>query len=416
MKIAKPLVLLVLLASIYSSCKVAKQTGRVTNKTVKDTTQVVLDTVQTPIPLDTLKEEENIAVLDTVAVDTLSIPTVTLPKDTITIMGVGDIMMGTNYPNKNYLPPNDGKDLFNEVDSILRSADVTFGNLEGVILDEGGKPKYCKNPSICYLFRTPTIFGNNLTDAGFDVMSLANNHAGDFGNPGRRSTTALLDSLGIHYAGLLSQESITWKQDSVTYGFAAFAPNTGTVSINDLTKAKSIVSKLDSICDIVIVSFHGGAEGSKYEHVTRRREIFYGENRGNVYTFAHQMVDAGADIIFGHGPHVTRAIEVYKDRFISYSLGNFCTYARFNLSGPNGIAPIIAVRTTPKGVFLGGQIISTYQVKPGGPRIDPDKRVVEKIRQLTEKDFPETQIKIDETGNIEYIKIKSTDALQGERN
>ncbi|KKK93514.1 hypothetical protein LCGC14_2692140, partial [marine sediment metagenome] len=65
--------------------------------------------------------------------------------------------------------------------------------------------------------------------------------------------------------------------------------------------------------------------------MTRESEIYLGYDRGNIYEFAHMVVDAGADVVFGHGPHVTRAAEIYKDRFIIYSLGNFCTYRRFNL-------------------------------------------------------------------------------------
>ena len=88
------------------------------------------------------------------------------------------------------------------------------------------------------------------------------------------------------------------------------------LSIHDYEKATAIIEHLDSISDVVIVSFHGGAEGSKYQHVSRKNEFFYGEDRGNVYEFARRMIDAGADVIFGHGPHVTRAVDVYKKRFI----------------------------------------------------------------------------------------------------
>ncbi|MEM7109804.1 MAG: CapA family protein, partial [Bacteroidota bacterium] len=156
--------------------------------------------------------------------------------------------------------------------------------------------------------------------------------------------------------------------------------------------------------DVVIVSFHGGAEGSKYQSVTRKTELFYGENRGNVYEFSHTMVDAGADIIFGHGPHVSRAIDIYKNRFIIYSLGNFCTYARFNLQGANGLAPIIKVFTDARGSFLKAEITPIVQKPPGGPRIDPDGQVITKLRELTEKDFPEVPVKIDAAGIITYLK------------
>ncbi|MEQ9287507.1 MAG: CapA family protein [Cyclobacteriaceae bacterium] len=324
-------------------------------------------------------------------------------RDTISIIGVGDIMMGTNFPEERYLPGGEGRNLWLEVKDTLAMADVTFGNLEGVILDEGGDQKECKNPKVCYLFRTPRSYLVNLAESGFDVMSLANNHAGDFGDPGRQSTMSSLDSLGISYAGLVSQPYVTFKRNRVRYGMAAFAPNKGTMSIHNLDKAKEIVAHLDSITDIVIVSFHGGAEGSKYEHVPRATETFYGENRGNVYEFAHAMIDAGADVVFGHGPHVTRAVDLYKDRFISYSLGNFCTYGRFNLRGVNGIAPIVKVYTNHEGKFLKGEVIPIRQMGAGGPKIDAQKTVVKKIQELTKKDFPEINLMIDGSGFINYI-------------
>lgn len=87
--------------------------------------------------------------------------------DTLTIIGVGDIMMGTNYP-EDRLPPDDGAFLMRDVAHILRDADVTFGNLEGTLLDEGGTPKRCKDPKVCYAFRSPTRYVRNLIDAGFD--------------------------------------------------------------------------------------------------------------------------------------------------------------------------------------------------------------------------------------------------------
>lgn len=324
-------------------------------------------------------------------------------KDTVSIIGVGDIMMGTNFPETRYLPGNDGRDLWSNVNDTLRQADVTFGNLEGVILDDGGDQKQCKNPKICYLFRTPKSYLTNLTNAGFDVMSLANNHAGDFGNPGRTSTINSLDSIGIEYAGLLQTPYVIFKRNKMRYGMAAFAPNKGTASIHNIERAKSIVSHLDSICDVVIVSFHGGAEGSKYEHVPRKTETFYGENRGNVYEFSHTLIDAGADVVFGHGPHVTRAIDLYKERFIIYSLGNFCTYGRFNLRGVNGFAPIIKVYTNHEGKFLKGEIIPIRQFGAGGPKFDVNKAAIKKLQELTKKDFPEINLMIDDSGFINYL-------------
>jgi hypothetical protein len=130
--------------------------------------------------------------------------------------------------------------------------------------------------------------------------------------------------------------------------------------------------------------------------------MMFTENRGDVRKFSHSVIDAGADVVFGHGPHVTRAVEVYNDRFIAYSLGNFCTYGRFNLNGPNGIAPIIKVNVDSSGKFISGRIIPVCQTSVSGVRIDPEKRVIGIIKDLTAFDFPDSVITISDTGEINY--------------
>lgn len=371
-------------AAVISSCKTGQRiTGGAPDR--PDTVRIAIDTVR-----DILTQTP----------DTVDLEVYRVLKDTVTIIGVGDIMMGTNFPDESYLPHGDGSHLWEPVNSILNDADVTFGNLEGVILNEGGSPKSCSNPDLCYLFRTPERFIFNFPEAGFDVMSLANNHAGDFGDEGRINTMRALDSLGIHHAGLLQKPFTTFLVDGIRYGFAAFSPNVGTVSINDHENARAIVAHLDSITDIVIVSFHGGAEGSKHQNMTREREYYYGENRGNIYKFSHEMIDAGADVVFGHGPHVTRAVEVYKDRFIAYSLGNFLTYARFNLRGENGIAPIVKVYAGPDGAFHKARIIPVIQEGAGGPRPDPLNRAIKTLQRLKNEDFPEIDLTISDDGWI----------------
>jgi poly-gamma-glutamate capsule biosynthesis protein CapA/YwtB (metallophosphatase superfamily) len=324
------------------------------------------------------------------------------PEDTaqtLTVVGVGDMMLGTNYPSTSYLPPNDGKALLAPVLDLLKNADVTFGNHEGAILNKGGTPKTCRDPKVCYVFRTPERYVDRFVEAGFDVLSLANNHSGDFGAEGRKRTKAVLREAGIHFAGLAgTDETAIFERNGVKFGFCAFAPNSGTCDLRDIAGAKALVEKLAREVDVVIVSFHGGAEGADHQHVPRATETFHGENRGNVYKFSHAVIDAGADIVFGHGPHVTRAVELYKDRFISYSLGNFCTYGRFSLNGPAGIAPLISLQINREGEFLEGKITPTYQQKTHGPKIDAQKRVIKTIKSLTKADFPETRLSIDDDG------------------
>lgn len=324
-------------------------------------------------------------------------------KRKIVITGVGDIMLGSSFPSISFLPPNDNPYLLLEsVADTLISSDITIGNLEGSFLDEGEVAKKCKDTTICYLFRMPERYVSALTAAGFDILSLANNHFGDFGLPARIRTKEILDSVGIHYAGLIEHPYTIFMKDSVTYGFCAFAPNAGTVDINEVAEASKIVRMLKDSCDIVIISFHGGAEGADFQHVPRVHEIFHGEDRGDVYNFAHKMIDNGADVVFGQGPHITRAIEVYKNRFIGYSLGNFCTYGRFNLAGPNGIAPIIKLNVDTSGKFLSGRIIPVYQPWPGGVKLDESRRVINKIRELMAADFPDEVITVSDSGEISY--------------
>ncbi|NBC07168.1 MAG: CapA family protein [Bacteroidetes bacterium] len=343
-------------------------------------------------------------------------PIDTLPQDTLeqeaagpaeeepevfTVIGVGDMMLGTNYPSPVYLPPLEGATMLAQVWELLADADVTFGNLEGTILDEGGTAKRCNNPDACYVFRSPESYVRHFVQAGFDFLSIANNHSGDFGRTGRERTKAVLDEAGIAYAGIAgTDEYAIIERNGLAFGMAAFSPNWGTCSIHDYGKARAIVSRLDEVCDVVIVSFHGGAEGKDHQHVPRKPETYYGENRGDVYKFSHAMVDAGADIIFGHGPHVTRGMELYNDRLICYSLGNFCTYGRFNLRGEAGVAPMVKVEVDKKGRFQGGFVTSIYQRKAHGPREDLRKRALKTLIRLTKSDFPETPLLIEADGRL----------------
>jgi poly-gamma-glutamate capsule biosynthesis protein CapA/YwtB (metallophosphatase superfamily) len=320
-------------------------------------------------------------------------------KDTITIMAVGDIMMGTMFPNKAYLPAN-GVDPFAKVKSKFANADILFGNLEGTLTDTGKNAKHCKDPSKCYSFKSPTKLAKYLKSSGFDIMSIANNHIGDFGKIGIENTKKTLKENGIEFAGVYSKPYTIFEKDGITYGFVAFAPNNDCIKINNITKAKALVKKLNAECDVVIVSFHGGAEGAKHTHITRKTEIFYGENRGNVYKFAHTMIDSGADIILGHGPHVSRAIEVYKNKFITYSMGNFCTYKRFSLRGVKGFAPIFELKIDKSGNFIGGKIISAKQQSGVYPYLDSTQAAFKEIKKLTLGDFPENKIEFHEDGSF----------------
>ncbi len=324
-----------------------------------------------------------------------------LADTAINIAAVGDMMLGTAYPNSNTLPPDSGKASFKFALKDLREADVAFGNLEGALIDSGApaamKLKFRSKP---YLFKMPEHYGGIFKDAGFDILSVANNHSNDFGLKGRTTTVKILDSLGIHYAGLKTSPTKTFTIKGIKYGFCAFSPNSQTVSLLDIAGAAVIIKDLKKQSDIVIVSFHGGGEGVSFEHVSCTPESYNGERRGNVNAFAHAAIDAGADVILGNGPHVSRAMELYNNRLIAYSLGNFCTYRSVSVAGICGLAPMLKLRINKKGHFLGGQIVSYIQSHDKGLIRDTLNRASRRIKTLTENDFEQSGLSISETGTI----------------
>lgn len=322
------------------------------------------------------------------------------PHDTICIAAVGDIMLGSSYPDSSKLPYDSAKGSFRSAQKYFEGADVVFGNLEGTLLDSGMPDTNKKQMETAYLFRMPTQYGRVLKDAGFNLLSVANNHITDFNSQGCMSTTKTLADNGIHYAGLESCPVTLFQRNGVKYGFCAFSPNARTVQLLDSVNQRRIISNLKQQCDVVIVSFHGGAEGAQYEHVPFKMESFLNAKRGDVHQFAHNAVDAGADIVLGNGPHVSRALETYKGRLIAYSLGNFCTYKSVSVAGVCGMAPLLKVYLNKKGEFLNGNIIAFRQTHERGLSRDTDNLVVQRIKTLTESDFPESGLNIATDGQI----------------
>lgn len=323
----------------------------------------------------------------------------TKPK-IIHIGAVGDIMMGSNYPSAASLPANDGKDVLAAVREYLEKPDIMFGNLEGVLLDKGGTPKPCGDSKNCYTFRMPQSYAQILKDYGFDLLSVANNHANDFGDGGRASTANTLKAINMPFAGSLEYPTTTFEKDGIKYGMLAVAPNRGCFELKEYDKAAQKVRELKKTCDIVIVSFHGGAEGEAYRHTPCKDEVYLGANRGNVCRLAHTCIDAGADLLLGHGPHVTRGVEIYKGRFIAYSMGNFCTYEKFSLAGNKGIGPMLNIRINNKGEFIDGDIIATRQVGKGIPQLDPTGAAIKEIISLSKADFPNSPLDISADGKM----------------
>ena len=306
---------------------------------------------------------------------------------TISIASVGDMMIGTDYP-RNHLPDDDGISFLADVTPTLSAADIAFGNLEGVLVDGGEPGKKCSNPNACYLFRSPTRYAERYRNAGFDVLSLANNHARDFGEEGRTSSMEAIAAAGMHHSGRVD-DFASFEHNGLRIAVLAYAVTKNSNMLLDYELAFTTVAGFAETHDIVIVTFHGGAEGADVTHVPFADEEYYGEPRGDVVWFARGVVDAGADLVIGHGPHVVRGIERYKDRLIAYSLGNFATYYGISVAGIKGVAPILTTTLDGDGKFVAGKLVSTVQLRPAGPSIDPKQRALNLIRGLSIEDFGE---------------------------
>ena len=138
----------------------------------------------------------------------------------------------------------------------------------------------------------PTRYGKYLKEAGFDVLSVANNHAGDFGDAGRESTRKTLDALGIKHAGSdKGPFSTTYLETGgKTVAFIGFAHNNIVPNVNDLNYARQLVMAADKKADIVVVSFHGGAEGARALHVPEAAESLGREPRGDLRAWARAVI------------------------------------------------------------------------------------------------------------------------------
>ncbi len=309
----------------------------------------------------------------------------------ITITATGDIAFGS-VPD---LPPDAGRSFFADVQADL-SGDVVVGNLEGTLADRGVST--CAPGSAdCRAFRVPPSYAARLADAGFTVLNLANDHAYDFGEAGLRQTVDALAGVGVGYTGRRGQVSVQ-PVGSIDVALVGFAPHEWTASLTDIASAKRLVRRAGRTADIVVVAMHGGAEGAGRQHVSPGNERYLGRNRGNVVRFSHAVVDAGADLVVGHGPRVLRGMEWYKRRLIAYSLGTLGGYAVIPREGPLSVGGILRVTLSSDGSFETGRLVATRLVGDGLPALDPGETAHAVVRDLSREDFGDRGVKISADG------------------
>jgi hypothetical protein len=324
-----------------------------------------------------------------------------LSPDAIRFTFTGDINLGTTLLPDG-VPPDSGRALLSAVDSFF-TGDLVVGNFEGALSDTLPPAKCRPDERNCYTFRTPPFLAARLRDAGFTHLNLANNHSLDLGLPGRAATEATLDSLGLRPYGPLGQiafDTLRVGDTTRVVALVGFTTYPDAYDLLDTARSRAVVDSVRRLADVVIVTFHGGAEGDKAIRTGPGMEHLGREKRGDLRSWAHAMVDAGADAVVGHGPHVLRGIEFWHGRPIAYSLGNFVTYRGFSLSGYKGITAVLELTLGPDGRFAGARLVPLRQLPRGGPRPDPTGAALRLVRRVTRLDFPATGARILADGTL----------------
>ncbi len=322
----------------------------------------------------------------------------TLKANTLRIQATGDVMPHSDYHSE--LPEAD----LSHLGPLLKEGNphLVMGNLEGPLTSS----TTCSKKLIAgksYAFRIPPRYAEILKTLGFNVMTLANNHSTDFGVKGLEESRRLLTQVGILPIGSgktidtvtingipLSLFGISWRQQHLSY-------------LYDENLLLEMIQQEKQKGRVVIISAHGGGEGSKARYIADANETMVGENRGNFYRFCHRAIDSGADLILGHGPHVVRGIKLYKNRLIAFSLGNFLTHGSFNTSGFNQYTLILNLTIDHEGKFQNGNIVPMKQKKLGAekgvPVYDSTFYTIELLQELSAK-IPESGLTISNRGEI----------------
>lgn len=308
--------------------------------------------------------------------------------ETISVAAVGDMIFDRNV--KDLVRAEGGTAPLSDVAAELAKADVAVGNLESV-LSERGEPAEGKDTT----FQGHPDAIEGLTDAGFDFLSVSNNHTMDYGPDALKDSLTSLDIAGIAHAGAGMDQKAAWKPATyerdgaktgylafshiVPEGFIALPDRPGMASgLKDRERTMNAIKAAKKTHDYVLVSFHWGVEYEDYSNDQQQQ-------------WARDAIDAGADMVLAHHPHVIQGVEFYKNGLIAYSLGDFVFdhYSRktgeaFILNaqlGPDGVSDVRAVP-----VYLDGNGKPEY--------VDGDEAdvILKRLRSISEPHGTTTKI------------------------
>ena len=318
--------------------------------------------------------------------------TYSVAAEEVTLIACGDIMLGrrvgSDLSKKGFTFP------FSKIQELTSSADITFANLECPVSDKGSRldKKYC--------FRAQPKAVEGLVAAGFDVLSLANNHAIDYGKAALMDTIDRLRKNNIMPVGAASNLTAARapaiiEKKGTRFAFLAYdctfsivldlKEEQAGVAAGKIEKITEDIKKIRNKVDVIIVSFHWGVE---YREIPNVFQI----------ELAHKTINAGADIIIGHHPHVIQGIEFYKDKPILYSLGNFVFDQNFDQT-PKGMVIKFTFNSKKLDKVICIPIIRNFEKYY--PQVAQNKEKQELISLITQisKDIP---VKSNDTNRLQF--------------
>jgi poly-gamma-glutamate synthesis protein (capsule biosynthesis protein) len=280
------------------------------------------------------------------------------------IYAVGDIMLDRGVKYMVYKYGNgDYKFPFKNIADYFKSTDILFGNLESQISDKGNKIGTVNS------FRVEPKAIEGLKYAGFNVLSVANNHSFDYNTAALEDSFNRLKEAGIEYVGggFNREEAFKLKiieKNGIKIGFLAYCSigakgwvATGNmagiafITEEDMEEIKSDISKAKEQVDVLFVSSHFGDE-------------YQAEQNESQITMYRAFIDAGADIVLGHHPHVVQPIEEYANGWIAYSLGNFVFDQGFSEETMKGLLLEILIEGKKIKSVLGKEIKMNNHFQP----------------------------------------------------
>lgn len=328
----------------------------------------------------------------------------TLTEEPVRMVFGGDIVLGNSFVVE-HIPKDWEERYFAGVRSILKGADMAIGNFEDTLTEHD---KTTKSPGSGrqYAFRSPPHYAELMYQEGFRVLNVANNHANDFGETGFKDTLSNMKKAGIAVTGVRN-EAATLSLRGLNIAVLGFTYSSRFNTVFELEQGAERVRQAKASGAYVVVTFHAGAEGSPAIWHDNEDELFMGENRGNTVAFSRAMIDAGADLVVGHGPHVLRAAECYQGKPIVYSLGNFVGVGGLSAKNFAAVSALLEVAVTQDGTLQSINLVPIRFNDQKLPQLDPQEfgtRLVNYLGKHARYAGTFIEFPVNSDGQEEFIK------------